>query len=159
MTMRPPAPRAEVEAWLRAGGWYPGRDERERAEQLIAVRVADAARQGFPMEPWPAVTEFVARYVGLRLPMPMAPDRVFLAHPAVGHEGDAEDIAELAADLGRRLFPVGYEVGEWGTVLLDDLGRFFYLHHTGPYFIGIDEHQALSSLMRGDQDDVDDFYV
>ncbi|MCB5179666.1 SUKH-3 domain-containing protein [Streptomyces antimicrobicus] len=157
--MRPPAPWPEVEAWLRGAGWFAGRGEWGEAERLVAVRVADAARQGVPLEPWGAVLGFVARFVGLRFPVPLAPERVFLAHPALGYEGDAEDIAELAGDLGRRLFPVGYETGEAGIVLLDDLGRFFYLHHTGPSFLGHDEAQALSSLMRGDQDDIGEFYV
>ncbi|MFJ3926159.1 SUKH-3 domain-containing protein [Streptomyces sp. NPDC090022] len=157
--MRPPAPRAEVEAWLRTHGWHPEHADRAEAERLIAVRVRDSVRQGCPLEPWEAVTDFVGRYAGLRFPMPLAPERVFLPHPALGYEGDAEDIAGLAADLDRRLFPVGYETVEAGLVLLDDLGRFFYLHHTGPYFLGGDEAQALSSLMRGDQDEIDAYYA
>ncbi|MCB5179672.1 SUKH-3 domain-containing protein [Streptomyces antimicrobicus] len=157
--MREPASPEEVDAWLRQHGWTPEHRDRAAAERLIAERVADADRQGFPLEPWEEVVDFVSRYVGHVFPMPQAPDRRFMPDPTLGYEDDAEDIVELASDIGRKLFPVGYETIEAGIVLMDDLGRFFYLHHTGPYFLGKDEHQALSSLMRGDQDEVDAYYV
>ncbi|MFB6561796.1 SUKH-3 domain-containing protein [Streptomyces sp. NPDC056400] len=157
--VRPPAPQEEVEAWLRDNGWHPGRREREAAEQLVEARVQDSVRQGFPLAPWGEVTDFVSRYAGLVFPMPQAPERKFVPDPTMGYADDAEDIVELATDLGHELFPVGYETVEAGIVLMDDIGRFFYLHHTGPYFLGKDEAQALSSLMRGDQDDVDACFV
>ncbi|WP_330331888.1 SUKH-3 domain-containing protein [Streptomyces sp. NBC_00536] len=149
--MRAPAPAEEVGAWLWGHGWRPDRYDGAGAERLIGARVRDCARQGFPLAPWDGVREFVSRYCGLEFAAPLAPERVFVADPTLGYDGDAEDIAELSGELGRKLFPVGYEFGEAGIVLMDDLGRFFYLHHTGPYFLGRDEAQALSSLMRGDQ--------
>ncbi|MCP9961239.1 SUKH-3 domain-containing protein [Streptomyces somaliensis] len=157
------APREELDAWLRAGGWYPGRENdpwnQAEAERLIAVRVRGSADQGFPLRSWGEVHRFVSSYVGLEFPMPLAPERKFRADPTFGYEGDAELIAELAENLGRRLFPVGWETSENGIVLLDDTGRFFYLHHTGPYFLGGDETQALSSLMTGDQEDAEEYFV
>ncbi|MER5732012.1 SUKH-3 domain-containing protein [Streptomyces sp. NPDC002138] len=157
--MRPPAPPEEVEAWLRRHGWTPDLRDSAEADRLIDTRVRDSARQGFPLTPWEAVREFVSRYAGLEFAAPLAPERIFVADPTLGYDGDAEDITELSNEVGRKLFPVGYEFGEAGIVLMDDLGRFFYLHHTGPYFLGQDEAQALSSLMRGDQDEVDDYCV
>ncbi|MFD7031582.1 SUKH-3 domain-containing protein [Streptomyces sp. NPDC059917] len=157
--MRSPASPEEVDSWLRSHGWHPDLHNRVEADRLIDARVRDSARQDFPMAPWGAMREFVSRYAGLEFPAPLAPERVFVADPTLGYEGDAEDITELSAEVGRKLFPVGYEFGESGIVLMDDLGRFFYLHHTGPYFLGENEAHALSSLMRGDQDEVDDYCV
>ncbi|TXS51452.1 SUKH-3 domain-containing protein [Streptomyces sp. t39] len=160
---RPTAPRSEIDAWLSAHGWHAGReDEPEnaaKAGELIGLRVRGSAEQGFPLEPWDEVRRFVASFVGLEFPMPRAPERVFRANPTFGYTGDAEDITELAENLGQRLFPVGWESTENGIVLLDDTGRFFYLHHTGPYFLGADETQALSSLMTGDQEDAEGHFV
>ncbi|MFE0424999.1 SUKH-3 domain-containing protein [Streptomyces sp. NPDC058953] len=157
---RPPE---KTGAWLRANGWRPGREEEPEqgatAGRLIEVRVRGSADQGFPLLPWAEVHRFVASYTGLELPVPLAPERRFRADPTFGYEGDAELITELAENLGRRLFPVGWETAENGIVLLDDTGRFFYLHHTGPYFLGADEPRALASLMTGDQEDADDYFV
>ncbi len=157
--MRQQRPREEIEAWLLANGWYPGRENEAEAERLIAVRVRGSASQGCPLLPWDQVHRFVSSYVGLELPMPRAPERKFRADPTFGYEGDAGLVVELARNLGRRLFPVGWETTENGIVLLDDTGRFFYLHHTGPYFLGHDEIQALSSLMTGDQEDAEGHFV
>ncbi|WP_407703234.1 SUKH-3 domain-containing protein [Streptomyces solincola] len=153
----------ELDAWLRANGWHPGREDesgnRDKADRLITARVRRSADQGAALEPWEEAHRFVASYVGLEFPMPLAPERRFRADPTFGYDGDAEEIAELARGLGRRLFPVGWETSENGIVLLDDTGRFFYLHHTWPYFLGSDEVQALSSLMTGDQEDAEDYFV
>ncbi|MEU3185093.1 SUKH-3 domain-containing protein [Streptomyces sp. NPDC006923] len=157
--MRPPAPAEDVDLWLRTNGWFPGREETAEADRRVQWRVDSSARQGFPLRPWDEVLRFVRSYVSLDFPVPKSGDRVFRADPSFGYEGDAEDIAELAELLGQDLFPVGYEAGENGIVLLDGLGRFFYLHHTGPYYLGANAAQALSSLMTGDQDDADDYYV
>ncbi|MFJ1749099.1 SUKH-3 domain-containing protein [Streptomyces sp. NPDC088116] len=157
--MRSPAPAEDVDRWLRAGGWFPGREDAAEADRLVQWRVDNSALQGFPLVPWDAAVHFVRSYASLDFPVPKSRDRVFRADPSFGYEGDAEDISELADNLGRRLFPVGYEAGENGIVLMDDSGRFFYLHHTGPYFLGANESQALSSLMTGDQDDAEDYFV
>ncbi|MFD6281947.1 SUKH-3 domain-containing protein [Streptomyces sp. NPDC060209] len=157
--MRPPPPREELDAWLRANGWYPGRENEAEAERLIAVRVRGSADQGYPLQPWDEVYRFVSSYVGLEFPMPLAPERQFRADPTFGYEGDAELVVELAQNLGHQLFPVGWETSENGIVLMDDVGRFFYLHHTGPYFLGGNDTEALSSLMTGAQEDAEDYFV
>ncbi|MEU5163289.1 SUKH-3 domain-containing protein [Streptomyces sp. NPDC020875] len=153
----------EVNAWLLAHGRRPGREDepgnRARADRLIEVRVRRSAAEGFPLLPWDGVRRFVASYVGLEFPVPLAPERRFRADPTFGYAGDSESITELAESLGRRLFPVGWETAENGIVLLDDTGRFFYLHHTGPYFLGADEPGALAALMTGYQEDAEDYYV
>ncbi|WP_051718044.1 SUKH-3 domain-containing protein [Streptomyces megasporus] len=154
--MRPPLPRRTIDGLLRAGGWFPGRDETAEADRLVRWRVEDSARQGFPLRPSDRAIRFLRSFAPLEFPLPLAPERRFVANPAVGYEGDAERIADLAEYLGRDLFPVGYETVENGLVLADGLGRFFYLHHTGPSFLGAGETRALSSLMTGDQAPVED---
>lgn len=47
------------------------------------------------------------------------------------------------------MFPVAHEPSEGGIVLLDDLGRVFYLHGTGPYFLGHDAHEAFARRLSG----------
>lgn len=153
--MRPPLPRRTIADWLRSGGWFPGRDATNEADRLVRWRVEDSARQGFPLRPSERALRFLRSFAPLAFPLPLAPERRFVADPAVGYEGDAEQITDLAEYLGRDLFPVGYETVENGLVLADDLGRFFYLHHTGPSFLGTDETRALSSLMTGDQGPVE----
>lgn len=157
--MKPQASREAIENWLREGGWYPERDESTEADRLIRWRVDDSARQGFPLEPFERAVRFLHTFALLELAVPQAPERKFVVNPAVGYEGDAELISELSSDLAQKLFPVGYETVENGLVLIDEIGRFFYLHFTGPYFLGIDEAQALSSIMNGDQGPAEDYYV
>ncbi|WP_374190392.1 SUKH-3 domain-containing protein [Streptomyces sp. NE5-10] len=43
--------------------------------------------------------------------------------------------------------------------LLDDTGRFFLLHHTGPYHLGDDVHEAVSRLLRGPDVGAREFFV
>ncbi|MCL3993251.1 SUKH-3 domain-containing protein [Streptomyces lavenduligriseus] len=56
---------------------------------------------------------------------------------------------ELADGLGNKVFPVAHDTFDGGTVLMDEIGRFFYLHHSGEYFLGCDKHSALMSYSRG----------
>ncbi|HEX5569581.1 MAG TPA: SUKH-3 domain-containing protein [Streptomyces sp.] len=157
--MKPQASWQTIESWLRSNGWFPGRDEEAEANRLIQWRVEDSARQGFPLTPSDEAVRFLRSFALLEFPLPKDPRRKFVANPTTGYEGDAESISELAEDLEQGLFPVGFETVEDGLVLVDELGRFFYLHHTGPYFLGVDQEQALSSLMTGDQGAAEDFYA
>ncbi|WP_411114105.1 SUKH-3 domain-containing protein [Streptomyces sp. 029-5] len=157
--MKSSLPEAKLDEWLRANGWYPGRENVDEAGRLIAIRVRNSHGQGFPLQPWEEVFRFVSAFVGLEFPVPLAPERKFRADPTFGYDGDAELIVALAGNVGQRLFPVGWETSENGIVLLDETGRFFYLHHTGAYFLGKNESQALSSLMTGDQEDAEDYFA
>lgn len=80
--------------------------------------------------------------------------------PTVGYEGDAEDFAQLASDLNRKIFPIGVETYEFGVWLIDDIGRFFYLHHTGGYFLGMNAYEAFSSILSGNTlSDAEGYFV
>ncbi|WP_326614643.1 SUKH-3 domain-containing protein [Streptomyces scopuliridis] len=73
--------------------------------------------------------------------------------------GDAEEISDLAGDLGTKLFPVGYDTYDGSTLLMDETGRFFFSHHTGAYHLGREKYEALMSLMSGEMEDAEDYFV
>ncbi|MET9431635.1 SUKH-3 domain-containing protein [Streptomyces sp. NPDC003036] len=56
-------------------------------------------------------------------------------------------------------FPVGYEEFDGGLVLIDETGRFFLMHHTGPYFLGMNAYEAIACLVRGGQADAEGYSV
>ncbi|WP_437104927.1 SUKH-3 domain-containing protein [Streptomyces sp. enrichment culture] len=70
-------------------------------------------------------------------------------YPRLMYRGAAEDVQELTDGLGKKVFPVAHDTCDGGTVLMDETGRFFYLHHSGEYFLGCDKHSALMSYSRG----------
>jgi SUKH-3 immunity protein len=153
-------PSLEVADWLTEHGWFPGRDIGQQAEELIALRVQDSERQHHPLVPVEAAGRIIHSYGLLELGHPRLPTRALVMDPTGRYEGDAAQIAELAANLGQRLFPVGYEASELGLILVDETGRFFHLHHTGAYFIGSDEDDAFSRFLTGvDALDAEDFFV
>ncbi|WP_049717454.1 SUKH-3 domain-containing protein [Streptomyces caatingaensis] len=134
-----------IEAWLVEQGWVPGRDIGKRAQALIGERVAVRARQGWPLRPLASATRFVRSFGLLELQYPDAPEIRWIVDPAFGYGGDAAEFAEFATDLGHPLFPVDGETSEGGVVLMDDLGRCFYQHWSGRYFLGDDHLAAFAS--------------
>ncbi|MDH6118679.1 hypothetical protein ABH930_003624 [Kitasatospora sp. GAS204A] len=158
--MAPPPTGRETEDWLTSHGWYPGRDIGARAEQLIALLVEDAEEQGSPLAPSRAAAEFLHTFGDLTLIYPGGSGVSMILQPTPGYDGDAEDINELAESLGEALFPVGYETSEDGTVLITPRGRFFYLHHTGGYYLGEDAWEAFETRLSGGVlRDAEDFFV
>ncbi|MFJ1755320.1 SUKH-3 domain-containing protein [Kitasatospora sp. NPDC088134] len=150
----------DVEAWLEADGWFPGRDIGARADELIGIRVRDASAQGAPLTVFPRAVEFVRSFGELRLADPADAGRALWLRPTIGYDGDAADIGELAAGLGKALFPVGLETGENGILLVDDDGRLFYLHHTGGYFLGETPASAFAQWLSGRaMQDAEDFFA
>ncbi|WJV46456.1 SUKH-3 domain-containing protein [Streptomyces flavofungini] len=151
----------EVREWLERNGWFPGRDiGSAEADELIDVRVRDAERQGNPLVPIDAAVRVIRTFGLLTLQYPRAGDLALEMNPNVGYDGDAGLISELGTNLGQRLFPVGYESEDYGPVLVDELGRFFHLHHTGAYFWGFNEQDAFAHFMSGAQAlDAEDFFV
>lgn len=80
--------------------------------------------------------------------------------PTGGYKGDAALISELSSNIKKKLFPVGYESKEYEILLVDEVGRFFYLHHTGAYLWGLDAHDAFARFLSGaDAPDAEDFFV
>nr|BFD84739.1 hypothetical protein StreXyl84_41400 [Streptomyces sp. Xyl84] len=150
----------EVRSWLMENGWYPGRDLGEEADALIRVRMDDAERQGIPLVPVQPAIDVIHAYGGLTLPQPKTPGVAWAMKPTVGYDGDVAAISELAAGLGARVFPVGYEKSEFGILLVDEKGRFFGLHHTGGYYLGSSEIDAFSRFLMGVLDpDAEDYFV
>jgi hypothetical protein len=139
----------QVQAALTGAGWFRGRDIGERLPGLLRVVTERFADEGHPVEPFRAAEAFVREFGGLRLVVPGHPPDAVGFTPHWIYEESGEDVAELAGDLGRRLFPVGYEEFDGGMILIDETGRFFLMHHTGPYFLGVDTQEAVSCLLRG----------
>lgn len=151
----------DVERWLSAHGWSPGRDIGERADELVSLRVRGAAEQGSPLTPSAVAIRVIRSYGGLELPYPGGePKMTLMMDPTIGFRGDARQIAELAEQLGSELFPVAFETYENGVWLVDETGRFFYLHHTGGYFLGQNEFEAFANALSGDTlADAEDYFV
>ncbi|MFF2777604.1 SUKH-3 domain-containing protein [Streptomyces sp. NPDC058052] len=148
----PPSPMspAEAAAVLARAGHHPGRDiGDERLRELLRTVSERFAEEGHPVEAFPAARAFVRAYGGLRLRIPGTPPDTVGFTPHWIYEESGEDVAELAAALGRRLFPVGYTTFDGAMILVDETGRFFLLHHTGPYHLGNDVHEAVGRLLRG----------
>lgn len=153
-------PTREVLDWLNRNGWFPGRDIGDSARDLIQVRLKDAEAQGFPLEAVEAAVHVIRTYGLLSLEHPRASDSAFETEPTGGYDGDAREIAEMAANLGVPLFPVGFESSELGIILVDKFGRWFLLHHTGGYFLGEDAYDAFSRFItNAETPDAEDFFV
>ncbi|MBP2585605.1 hypothetical protein J3A78_006083 [Streptomyces sp. PvR006] len=148
-----------VTAALGAAGWYPGRDIGARLSGLLDLVVDRFTEEGHPVEPFRAAEDFVREFGGLRLVIPGTPPDAVAFTPHWIYEESAEDVAELARNLGRRLFPVGYETFDGAMVLIDETGRFFLMHHTGPYFLGLTSHEAVGCLLYGPQREARDFFT
>lgn len=155
--MHRPSSAGELEVWLAEHGWSPGRDIGDRADALIAARIEDFRSQGQELASLSTARSFLHSYGLLRLPI--SPTVTLVLDPTGGYEEDAEDIVELAADLGVSLFPVGYETYEGGVLLMDEDSRFFYLHDTGPYFLGRGPIEMLVNRLTGKTVDASQYYV
>ncbi|WP_394429066.1 SUKH-3 domain-containing protein [Streptomyces sp. SGAir0957] len=150
----------EVDAWLSEAGWYPGR----RCDDLAAAEVADVLQDfrddGGSLEVIEPALAFVREHVGLVAPRHASTNDRVEFNPRLMYREAAEDVQEVADGLGKRVFPVAHDTYDGGTVLMDEAGRFFYLHHTGAYFLGDEKYSALMSYSRGyPLEDAEDYYV
>ncbi|WP_051177972.1 SUKH-3 domain-containing protein [Nocardia concava] len=139
-----------IREWLARGGWHPDRDIGARADELIRVAVDAAAQQGMELAVPDAAVRFIRSYGELELVIPgTSPEALLMLDPTIGYDGDVEDFAELGELLQRQLFPVGAETCEFGTWLIDDMGRFFYRHHTGNFYLGATADEAFAAILSG----------
>lgn len=149
-----------VDQWLADHGWYPGRDIGGQADELIDFRVRDAERQGHPLTVSARASQFIHSYGLLKLTHPKTEESSLIIDPKGRYEGDVEDIAELGASLGQHLFPVGFEEADLSILLVDDMDRFFYLHHTGAYYAGAGALDVFARFVNNvDTPDAEDFFV
>ncbi|MFD3994706.1 SUKH-3 domain-containing protein [Streptomyces sp. NPDC058548] len=148
-----------VEAVLAEAGWSRGRDVGAELPELLKFVMDRFAEEGHPVEPFQAAQDFVREFGGLRLEIPGTPPVAIGFTPHWIYEESGEDVAELAQNLGKKLFPVGYETFDGAMILIDETGRFFLLHHTGPYYLGANKHEAISCLLRGPQMEARDYFV
>ncbi|MGK5640000.1 SUKH-3 domain-containing protein [Streptomyces sp. URMC 126] len=148
-----------VEKWLTGHGWHPARDIGFLATEAIDRRKEQLAGQGHPLEPHALVEPFLHSYGLLELPVETYPSIVTCFDPSIAYAYDGEDIVELGEGLRRRVFPVGFMTEDGNILVLDDLGRFFAIHHTGSYFVGHDTVEAVTVLKGGGvQGDAEDFF-
>ncbi|MEV8389787.1 MULTISPECIES: SUKH-3 domain-containing protein [unclassified Streptomyces] len=149
----------EVDAWLTEAGWHPGRDVGEEASEAIAAVVERYRSYGVDIEPSAPALAFIREHAFLRAVIDTAPENFAIFTPHLVFKGDAEEISELAGDLGTKLFPVGYDTYDGSTILMDETGRFFFTHHTGAYYLGSEKYEALMSLMSSEMEDAEDYFV
>ncbi|MCQ0024082.1 SUKH-3 domain-containing protein [Streptomyces somaliensis DSM 40738] len=149
----------EVDAWLAKAGWYPGRDVGEEAAEAVMTVVERYRSYGVEIEPSAPALAFVREHAFLRAVIDTAPENIAVFTPHLVFKGDAEEIGELAVDLGAKLFPVGYDTYDGSTVLMDEKGRFFFSHHTGAYYLGSEKYEALMNLMSSNLEDAEDYFV
>ncbi|MEU7074254.1 SUKH-3 domain-containing protein [Streptomyces narbonensis] len=151
--------REDVDAWFGEHGWLPGRDVTEQATAMIKEVAGQYREAGFPVEAFEAATAFLAEHGGLRLAIDEPREEYLYFTPYLGYRSAPADVAELSRDLGVRLFPVGLDSSDSSPVLIDEGGRFFYLHHTGAYYMGADKYEAMISLAHAPMQDAEDYFV
>nr|WP_237538961.1 MULTISPECIES: SUKH-3 domain-containing protein [unclassified Streptomyces] len=149
-----------VDAWLANAGWYPGR----RCDDLAAAEAESAQvsfrNDGGVLDVIQPALDFLREHVGLVAPLHDSPEDTVMFLPRLMYAGAAEDVQDLSDGLGKKVFPVAHDTYDGGTILIDESARFFYLHHTGGYFLGEDKHSALMRYSRGyPLDDAEDYYV
>ncbi|MEU8703633.1 SUKH-3 domain-containing protein [Streptomyces sp. NPDC048565] len=149
----------EVDAWLAEAGWYPGRDVGKEASETVEAVVERYRSYGVEMEPSDPALAFIREHAFLRAVIDTAPENFAIFTPHLVFKGDAEEISELAVDLGVQIFPVGYDTYDGSTLLMDTNGRFFCSHHTGAYYLGPEKYEAMMSLMSGDMEDAENCFV
>ncbi|WP_328942016.1 SUKH-3 domain-containing protein [Streptomyces sp. NBC_00250] len=149
----------DVDAWFRDHGWFPGRDVAGTVPAMVDEITGQYREAGFPVEPFEAATAFLAEHGGLRLTIDAAREDYLYFTPYLGFRSAPAEVAELSRELGVRLFPVGLDGSEGSPVLIDERGRFFFVHHTGAYYMGADKHEAMIGLAHAPMQDAEDFYV
>ncbi|MER7168407.1 SUKH-3 domain-containing protein [Micromonospora sp. NPDC000207] len=135
---------------LVAAGWRPHFGDEVMAaatvEQVCAVRGATHGHVVLP-----AATRTLAAFPGLvggrRGPGTEVWISRFGIHPQrVAHSADT--LADAAAVIGARLFPIGSEQ-EDSLLAVDEHGRIFALDQAGEWFLGGDVDAALTTLLLG----------
>lgn len=150
----------DVDAWFAAYGWFSGRNAGEQASAFVAEVVEESRKDGFPVEPFAAATDFLAEHAGLRVTHHVRRDEHFHFTPVPVWCALFEDMEELSRGLGGvRLFPIGWDSGEGEVFVMDEQSRFFNMNSFGNYYLGTGKHEAMIGLFRWPLQDAEDFYV
>ncbi|GAA2303287.1 SUKH-3 domain-containing protein [Streptomyces kunmingensis] len=150
----------EVDAWLSNAGWYPGRRCADLAAAEVASVLQDFLDDGGSLVVIDPALDFLREHVGLVAPRHASTDDRVEFNPRLMYREAAEDVQEIADGLAKNIFPVAHDTYDGGTVLIDEVGRFFYMHHSGNYFLGDEKYSALMNYSRGyPLEDAEDYYV
>ncbi|MFE0424998.1 SUKH-3 domain-containing protein [Streptomyces sp. NPDC058953] len=150
----------EVDAWLTGAGWHPGRDVGDAAVAEAVDKVVGQYRaQGLDIAPSAPALAFIREYLGLKALIGTGPEEFAVFTPWLTNKGDAEELAELAGNLGTELFPVALDTYDSGVVVVDPSDRFFYLHWGGNYYLGTGKYGGIIGWQSSDFEDADDYFV
>ncbi|GGK15342.1 hypothetical protein GCM10010124_05020 [Pilimelia terevasa] len=139
-----------VAAALAGAGWAPGREPHyARAERLVG-EVCAVVGQEYRHAAFPAAVRALAEFADLRTRAAHAGTRHWVrplhVDPlAAAHTADI--LAETAAAVGARLFPLGVEGAGEALLAIDDAGRVFALDQGGEWFLGGTLDAALGTLL------------
>ncbi len=140
----------EVAHALVAAGWAPHVGDEIMA--AAAVRdVTAVAGANHTHVAFPAAVEAITRFPGLIGSRRGPGQQVWISRfdvmpHLVAHNADT--LADFAAVLGVRLFPIGTENQE-SIIAVDERGRVFALDQAGEWFLGDDIDAALTTLLLG----------
>ncbi|MFB9397122.1 SUKH-3 domain-containing protein [Streptomyces echinatus] len=149
-----------VDAWLADAGWHPGRRCDDLAAAEVEIALESFRNDGGSLDAIEPALDFLREHAGLVAPRNASTDDRVEFNPRLMYVGAAEDVQDIADGLGKKVFPVAHDTYDGGTILIDEVGRCFYLHHTGGYFLGNDKYSALMSYSRGyPLADVEDYFV
>ncbi|SDY71728.1 YwqJ-like deaminase [Micromonospora pattaloongensis] len=131
-------------------GWWPDFGDGVVARYQIA-EVTGVAGLAHRHEPFPAAEQTLTAFPGLvshrQGPGEQVWIRPFRVSPsAAAHTADT--LADFAAVLGARLFPLGTEEDD-SILAVDEHGRVFALDQAGEWFLGATIDQALTNLLLG----------
>lgn len=135
---------------LVVAGWQPHfGDEVSAAASIRKVTEVSGRRHTHPVFPaaMSAITAFPALVGARQGPGEQVWISRFDIRPRqMAHTADT--LADFAAVLGVRLFPLGTERGE-SIIAVDERGRIFALDQAGEWFLGPDIDSALTTLLLG----------
>lgn len=140
----------EVANALVEAGWRPHFGDEVLAEAAVRDVTAVTGRR-HRHAVFPAVMPTLTAFPGLESRRQGPGEQVWISrldiHPwDMAHTADT--LADFAAVLGVRLFPLGTERGE-SIIAVDEQGRIFALDQAGEWFLGPDIDSALTTLLLG----------
>ncbi|MFI5485768.1 SUKH-3 domain-containing protein [Micromonospora echinaurantiaca] len=140
----------DVAQALVAAGWRP--HEGDRIVAASAVRDVSAVRgRAHRHAAFPAATSTLTEFPSLVGARRGPGEQVWISRfdirpRQVAHTADT--LADFAAVLGARLFPIGTERQD-SIIAVDEHGRVFALDQAGEWFLGADVDVALTTLLLG----------